>query len=158
MHLCFCLLLAFVHGYLAASPPTPSDMVASAHVSPARGVSEISITKTTLITISSISERSAPISTTTAPALTYNRFGFRRQECFNDQGFRVNCATWTGYYYTWGPPGNPYEGGPGQGGGSGSGYTTVIVGASSRASRVLPSLILWPMSICIVLVIAISWS
>jgi hypothetical protein len=43
----------------------------------------------------------------------------KRQECFNDQGFSVNCATWTGYYYTWGPPGNPYEGGPGEGGGGG---------------------------------------
>jgi hypothetical protein len=158
MHLRICLLLAFVHGCLASSLPTPSDVVASAPVSPARGVSEISVTKTTLITISSISESSAPISTTTAPALTYNRFGFRRQECFNDQGFRVNCATWTGYYYTWGPPGNPYEGGPGQGGGSGNGYTTVIVGASSRACRVLPSLLLLPMSISIVLVTAVSWS
>ena len=27
-----------------------------------------------------------------------------RQKCFNDQGFSVDCATWTGYYYTWGPP------------------------------------------------------
>lgn len=45
----------------------------------------------------------------------------KRQRCWNDQGFSVDCATWTGYYYTWGPPGNPYEGGPGEGGGSGSG-------------------------------------
>ncbi|KAK5048983.1 hypothetical protein LTR84_005405 [Exophiala bonariae] len=45
----------------------------------------------------------------------------RRQRCFNDQGFSVNCATWTGYYYTWGPPGNPYAGGPGEGGGGSGG-------------------------------------
>lgn len=36
-----------------------------------------------------------------------------RQKCFDDRGFSVDCATWTGYYYTWGPAGNPYEGGPG---------------------------------------------
>jgi hypothetical protein len=45
----------------------------------------------------------------------------RRQRCWDDRGFSVDCATWTGYYYTWGPPGNPYLGGPGEGGGSGSG-------------------------------------
>ena len=27
-----------------------------------------------------------------------------RQKCFDDRGFSVDCATWTGYYYTWGPP------------------------------------------------------
>lgn len=60
----------------------------------------------------------------------------KRQECFNDQGFSVNCATWTGYYYTWGPPGNPYEGGPGEGGdgsGSGGAQTTIISYAGSAA-------------------------
>lgn len=51
----------------------------------------------------------------------------RRQRCFNDQGFSVDCATWTGYYYTWGPPGNPYEGGPGEGGGGSGGGGTVVV-------------------------------
>ena len=57
----------------------------------------------------------------------------QRQECFNDQGIRVDCATWTGYYYTWGPPDNPYEGGPGEGGGEGesSGETTVVIAASA---------------------------
>jgi hypothetical protein len=61
----------------------------------------------------------------------------KRQECFNDQGFSVDCATWTGYYYTWGPPGNPYEGGPGEGGGgSGSGepQTTIISYAGNAAA------------------------
>jgi len=62
---------------------------------------------------------------TTAPPM-YNRLGVR-QECFNDQGFRVDCATWTGYYYTWGPPGNPYEGGPGEGGGGGGNVQTAAV-------------------------------
>ncbi|EXJ55149.1 hypothetical protein A1O7_08074 [Cladophialophora yegresii CBS 114405] len=48
----------------------------------------------------------------------------KRQCCWNDQGFRVDCAQWTGYYYTWGPPGDPYQGGPpgcGQSGGGGGG-------------------------------------
>jgi hypothetical protein len=114
-----------------------------------------------LMKTASVLESSAPTSKTTAPPLTYNRFGFRRQECFNDQGFRVDCATWTGYYYTWGPPGNPYEGGPGEGGGAGganNGYTTVIVGGSSRASTVLPPLMLWLTSLCITLAAAVVWS
>jgi hypothetical protein len=134
MRLRFCLLLAFAHDCLASSRPTLLGAMPGASVAPGRGVSAISATKTTLMTISLTSESSAPISTTTAPPLTYNRFGFRRQECFNDQGFRVNCATWTGYYYTWGPPGNPYEGGPGQGGGGGggSGYTTVSCAVPSK--------------------------
>ncbi|KAJ4504988.1 hypothetical protein HRR83_008066 [Exophiala dermatitidis] len=53
----------------------------------------------------------------------------RRQRCWDDRGFSVDCATWTGYYYTWGPPGNPYEGGPGEdgNGGDGGGGSSVVV-------------------------------
>ncbi|KIW13309.1 hypothetical protein PV08_08497 [Exophiala spinifera] len=56
----------------------------------------------------------------------------RRQRCWDDRGFSVDCATWTGYYYTWGPPGNPYEGGPGEGGGGsgGNGEGSVVVSQS----------------------------
>ena len=161
MHLRFCLLLVFLHNSLASSGVTVSEAVPLATVGPARGAATISATTTTLMTTPSVLESSASMSTITAPPLTFNRFGFRRQECFNDQGFRVNCATWTGYYYTWGPPGNPYEGGPGEGGGSGgggSGYTTVIVGGSSRASTVLPPLVLWSISMCVLLAIAAIWS
>lgn len=74
-----------------------------------------------------------------------------RQKCFDDRGFSVDCATWTGYYYTWGPPvsspipdtqdayqrpiqGDPYQGGPGDD--SGSGSTANYVGAA--ASTVMP--------------------
>ena len=161
MHVLISLLLVIFHNRQASSLVTVLDAMPIATVAPARGVAAISVTRTTLITTSSISESSASMSTTTAPPLTYNRFGFRRQECFNDQGFRVDCATWTGYYYTWGPPGNPYEGGPGEGGGSGgggSGYTTVIVGGSSRASTVLPSLVLWATSLSIAIAIVVVWS
>jgi hypothetical protein len=47
-----------------------------------------------------------------------------RQRCWNDQGFSVDCAVWTGYRYTWGPATNPYDywsgaGGSGSGGGGG---------------------------------------
>lgn len=55
----------------------------------------------------------------------------RRQKCWDDRGFSVNCATWTGYYYTWGPPGDPHKGGPGEGGGGsgggGNGGGSVVV-------------------------------
>ncbi|KAJ9613000.1 hypothetical protein H2200_002941 [Cladophialophora chaetospira] len=59
---------------------------------------------------------------TIAP-LPQNPLG-KRQCCWNDQGFRVDCGQWTGYYYTWGPPGDPYQGGPpgcGQSGGDNGG-------------------------------------
>jgi hypothetical protein len=162
MRLLVWLLIAFIHNTLASSPITLADAFPSATVVPARGAPGVSVTRTTtLMKTASVLESSAPTSKTTAPPLTYNRFGFRRQECFNDQGFRVDCATWTGYYYTWGPPGNPYEGGPGEGGGAGganNGYTTVIVGGSSRASTVLPSLMLWLTSLCITLAAAVVWS
>ena len=156
------LLIAFIHNSLASSPITLGDAIPSTSVAPAQGAPGVSVTRTTtLMKTTSVLESSAPTSKTTAPPLTYNRFGFRRQECFNDQGFRVNCATWTGYYYTWGPPGNPYEGGPGEGGGAGgenNGYTTFIVGGSSGASRVLPSLMLWSTSLWITLAAAVIWS
>jgi hypothetical protein len=156
------LLIAIIHNSLGSIPITLGDAIPSATVAPARGAPGVSVTRTTtLMKTASVLESSVPTSKTTAPPLTYNRFGFRRQECFNDQGFRVNCATWTGYYYTWGPPGNPYEGGPGEGGGSGgenNGYTTVIVGGSSRASRVLPSLMLWLALLCVPLATAVVWS
>lgn len=68
----------------------------------------------------------------------------KRQRCWDDRGFSVNCATWTGYYYTWGPPGNPYEGGPGEGGGSGSGGgnsgSTVVVYQNDTSRLDLTSL------------------
>ena len=156
------LLIAFIHYSLASSPITLVDAFPSATVAPAQGALGVSVTRTTtLMKTASILESSVPTSETTAPPLTYNRFGFRRQECFNDQGFRVNCATWTGYYYTWGPPGNPYEGGPGEGGGAtgaNNGYTTVIVGGSNRASTILPSLMFWLTPLCITLAAAVVWS
>jgi hypothetical protein len=67
----------------------------------------------------------------------------RRQRCWDDRGFSVDCATWTGYYYTWGPPGNPYAGGPGEGGGgsggSGNGAATVVVYQSDTTRLALMS-------------------
>jgi hypothetical protein len=67
-----------------------------------------------------------------------------RQKCFNDQGFSVNCATWTGYYYTWGGAGHPYAGGPGDSGsgsGSGNGNNNGITGIISAGNRmqILPT-------------------
>ncbi|KAF7506996.1 hypothetical protein GJ744_011020 [Endocarpon pusillum] len=53
-----------------------------------------------------------------------------RQRCWNDQGFSVDCAVWTGYRYSWGPAANPYD--YWSGGGTGSGGSG---GASSGASE-----------------------
>lgn len=68
-----------------------------------------------------------------------------RQHCWNDQGFSVDCATWTGYYYTWGGAGHPYAGGPGDSGsGSGGTSNTAITGILGSANRLdglkMPSL------------------
>ena len=52
-----------------------------------------------------------------------------RQRCWNDQGFSVDCAAWTGYRYTWGPATNPYDYWSG-GGGSGSSGGLVFNDAS----------------------------
>ena len=57
-----------------------------------------------------------------------------RQRCFNDQGFSVDCATWSGYRYTWGPPGNIYAGGPGDDG-SGGGGTGIVSAAAGERNR-----------------------
>lgn len=49
----------------------------------------------------------APISRITPPP-SLNHLELR-QRCWNDQGFFVDCAVWTGYRYTWGPATNPYD-------------------------------------------------
>lgn len=95
-----------------------------------------------------------PVSATiTLPPISQNRLEVR-QRCFNDQGFSVNCATWTGYYYTWGPPGDPYEGGPGEGGGSsetGNGVTTIV----SEGLRVSPTGIITSALFSLLMLVAI---
>ena len=136
-------------------------------------------------TLSAETERKSPTPTTslallqsqalhsaviTIAPLTANPM-MRRQRCFNDQGFSVDCATWTGYYCgspvcftdttfamsisltitstdTWGPAGNPYEGGPGEGqdgsgSGSGSGGSSGVLyqSGSTSLAAALPALI-----------------
>lgn len=66
------------------------------------------------------------------PTIT-TRLGLRQEECFNDQGFRVDCATWTGYRYTWGPSSDPYLGGPGEGGDNGGGGEGVVTSPGSKS-------------------------
>ena len=103
-------------------------------------------TVTTSITTAPATQLILQPATTAVITLPPNEFHLhdprrKRQECFNDQGFSVNCATWTGYYYTWGPPGNPYEGGPGEGGGGSGDQTTIISYAGSAAAARAYSLV-----------------
>jgi len=117
-----------------------SQTALSVAITPFHGCTDASVTATSSVTTSSVSHTSSGSTTQSAitPDATRARFQTslsllvtmaplvanpleRRQHCWNDQGFSVNCATWTGYYYTWGPAGNPYEGGPGEGGGSSGG-------------------------------------
>ena len=108
-------------------------------------ISSISSDPQQAITTSLISETSAQGSsfpTSTSYSLHYTFAPnplpsvFARQKCFNDQGFSVDCATWTGYYYTWGPSSNPYLGGPGEGGSGSSGSGS---GSDSGSSVVVTS-------------------
>ncbi|KAK5081865.1 hypothetical protein LTR70_008454 [Exophiala xenobiotica] len=70
-----------------------------------------------------------------------------RQKCFDDRGFSVDCATWTGYYYTWGPAGDPYAGGPGDDGSGSSGSNVVYVGGASHT--------MLPLAICYIILMNI---
>ena len=54
-----------------------------------------------------------------------------RQRCWNDQGFSVDCAAWTGYRYSWGPATNPYD--YWSGGGTGSGGSGAVSGGASES-------------------------
>lgn len=78
-----------------------------------------------------------------------------RQRCFNDQGFSVNCATWTGYYYTWGGAGHPYEGGPGEGGGSGNsnGAANSVLRSKSRFERLRLSVLGPLLTVCLLVLL-----
>lgn len=58
-----------------------------------------------------------------------------RQRCWNDQGFSVDCAIWTGYRYTWGPSSNPYDYWSGAGG-RGSGGGGAVSSDASKAESI----------------------
>ncbi|KEF55390.1 uncharacterized protein A1O9_08140 [Exophiala aquamarina CBS 119918] len=107
------------------------EEILTATISTSSPITPSAVVHTTTTTSITVTQHQLPLSAlvTIAPLLP-NPLE-RRQRCFNDQGFSVDCATWTGYYYTWGPPGNPYLGGPGEGGGgsggNGGGGGTVVV-------------------------------
>lgn len=114
-------------------------------------ITPLTTTETSLTTVTSTlhkehsSTEFSRSSLITMPPISRNPLELR-QKCFDDRGFSVDCATWTGYYYTWGPPvssnqacgqakdqhiiqGDPYRGGPGDSGGSrhtGSAASTVM--------------------------------
>jgi hypothetical protein len=90
------------------------------------------LTSVTLQSLSTVAPTSLPpIPRVTSPPSLQNLE--LRQRCWNDQGFSIDCAVWTGYRYSWGPSSNPYDywsgGGPGSGGG---------VALSSDASKAWP--------------------
>ena len=136
MRHCFYFLVVALYIQKASSLTTLSSKGPSLTVTPAQKAFTVAASQTTTMTSTSVSES---VSSTTKPP---NRHRLAlRQRCWNDQGFSVDCATWTGYYYTWGPPGNPYEGGPGEGGGgsgsgsgsgSGNGNPVIVSGLGQR--------------------------
>jgi len=157
MYLSLWLLVVTAQTCLATAGLSLKSAMPQATIVPLQRPSVRSIIQTNILTTPSSTQSLAVPSTTTAPLL-FNRFGFRRQECFNDQGFSVNCATWTGYYYTWGPPGNPYEGGPGEGGGSGGGggvTTTTIFEGGSGTTILRPAF--WLVTTCVVIGLLGLW-
>jgi hypothetical protein len=69
-----------------------------------------------------------------------------RQRCWNDQGFSIDCAVWTGYRYSWGPSSNPYD--YWSGGGTGSGGGGVALSNDARKA--------WPMRGHVAILLATS--
>lgn len=69
-------------------------------------------------TLTSLSSLPPVSRITQPPSLTQLEL---RQRCWNDQGFSVDCAVWTGYRYTWGPATNPNDYWSGAGGSRGGG-------------------------------------
>ncbi|KIW44178.1 uncharacterized protein PV06_05208 [Exophiala oligosperma] len=140
------LFIQTVLSLAITSTPTPSDLIqvtATPALSPVQHVTWPTLTP-------SITEVQLPIipsAVITLAPLIANPLE-RRQRCWDDRGFSVDCATWTGYYYTWGPPGNPYEGGPGEGGGgsgggsNGGGNVVVYQSDTGRLDMAIWSLIL----------------
>jgi hypothetical protein len=128
------LLVLFLFIYQASSfaitpVPVVREEILTATISPLSPTVSSSIAQTTPTTSITAAQVQLPLSAVVTIAPLFQNPLERRQRCFNDQGFSVDCATWTGYYYTWGPPGNPYAGGPGEGGGgggSGGGGTVVV--------------------------------
>jgi hypothetical protein len=95
-------------------------------------VSQNRLTSVTLQSVSTVSPTSLPpIPRVTSPPSFQNLE--LRQRCWNDQGFSVDCAIWTGYRYSWGPSSNPYDYWSGGGTGSGGG-----VALSNDASKAWP--------------------
>lgn len=144
------VLLLFVYqvSSFAITPvPVVIEEILTATISPLSPTVSAPIAETTPTTSITAAQVQLPLSAlvTIAP-LSPNPLE-RRQRCFNDQGFSVDCATWTGYYYTWGPPGNPYAGGPGEGGdggggGSGGGGTVVVYNSQGYLTLVnLPAIL-----------------
>ena len=71
-----------------------------------------------------------------------------RQRCWNDQGFSVDCAVWTGYRYTWGPYSNPYDYWSGNGR-SGSGGGSSIASGAVKPNCVQIHAVLFIIYICV---------
>ena len=90
-------------------------------------VPNISVTRPTSVPLTSLPALSR---VTTPPSLNHLEL---RQRCWNDQGFSVECAAWTGYRYSWGPATNPNDYWSGGGTGSGGGGA-VFSGASKSQS------------------------
>lgn len=92
-------------------------------------VSEVPNISVTSPSPTSVPLTSLPALSRVTPPPSFNHLELR-QRCWNDQGFSVDCAVWTGYRYSWGPAANPYD--YWSGGGTGSGGNGA---ASSGASE-----------------------
>jgi hypothetical protein len=118
---------------------------------------ETSVSATSSLEVSSKSMTRPPLSSLppmsrVTPPPSPHRIELR-QRCWNDQGFSVDCAVWTGYRYTWGPATNPYDYWSGAGG-SGSGRGGGVANDASSKSQTLRSY----MAVLLVLCMSISLS
>lgn len=103
-------------------------------------IPNVSVTWPTSVPLTSLPALSR---VTTPPSLNHLEL---RQRCWNDQGFSVDCAAWTGYRYSWGPATNPYD--YWSGGGTGSGGGGAVFNGGSK-SQTIPSYTAVLLVVCI---------
>lgn len=125
------LLLLHVQHTKAAAYTTPTSPVLSPQTSLVGGVQSSPCRSDFLLENLGRTPKTPlrPTPSVTPPP-SLNRLELR-QRCWNDQGFSVDCAVWTGYRYTWGPASNPYDYWSGAGGRGSDGGGAV----SSSANR-----------------------
>jgi hypothetical protein len=136
----------------AFTTPSATAMPEMSRVEPAQSSQLVPTGPSKLVTHPALTSLPPMSRITTPPSL--NRLDLR-QRCWNDQGFSVDCAVWTGYRYTWGPATNPYDYWSGNGG-SGSGGGGAIPNDAIKA-QTTPSFVSFLRWSCLLASALLAW-